>query len=304
MKHVFAFLLLIFMPTVVLADDACINPQDFSWDKRCYVTRGEKMDFPYNRIVRINDNATGTIIGPNTILTCRSCVNPEVYSRGKIDVEFYTSDGNVHYGTVTMMPSEFGAESEWAIIDTKEDIFDGPFLNVADNPNALNKMGIGFSSLKILSDEELIIVKSEYDKIIRKHKGKTVTPERIQKIISELDERLKKHKCKSSTDKSCVNCNNGHLCIFDDFDNMKKQYDCEISGGQPGYLYSNCVAGDMGSPLVDVNNGNLLGIVFTKSMFFINVLNYTLATKPSFYYENVKKYLERQQKKLLQNKDK
>ena len=150
MKHVFAFLLL-FIPNVVLADDACTNPIDYTLDRRCYVTNSEKMDFPYNTVVRIGDVATGTIIGPNLILTCRSCVNPEQYNTYHGDIEFYTSDNQRHIARELFTPTDQTPESEWALLKTK-DTFEMPFLEVSHSHDASNLEQIGFSALKILSE--------------------------------------------------------------------------------------------------------------------------------------------------------
>ena len=291
MKKLIAFLMFIFPTFCFGNNDACTTPNEHIIDKRCYVTRGEITEYPYNTIVRIGNVATGTIIGPNTILTCRSCVNPERYSTNHGDIEFYTSDKERHVGKVVVMPTEQNTMSEWAVMKT-EDTFDGPFMEVADSTKDLGVSQIGYSALKILSDAEVGIVKSEYSKIVKKYAGKTITPERVNRLISELENRLEKRACKASSDKSCMSCATSTKCIFLDFNNMKKQAGCAIIHGQPRYLQTSCYAGDMGSPLIVKDNKEIIGITFTQNAFFMDGMGLPMATRPEFYHKEVNRYLK------------
>lgn len=291
MKKLTIFLMLL-LPTFCFgANDACTTPNEHRVDTRCYVTRGELSEFPYNTIIRIGDIATGTIIGPSTILTCRSCVNPERYTTNHGDIQFYTSDGERHVSKVVVMPTEQNTTSEWAVLKT-EDIFDGPFMDVTDSTNDLGVSQIGYSALKILSDSEIDIVKSEYSKIVKKYVGKAITPERVNRLISELENRLEKRACKTSSDKSCMNCATNIKCIFHDFNNMKKQSECAIIHGQPRYLQTSCYAGDMGAPLIGKDNKEIIGIIFTQNAFFMDSMGLPMATRPEFYHKNVNRYLK------------
>lgn len=291
MKRLFLFLLFVFVPNISFAlSDGCVDPKNYNFDRRCYVTDVEKTKFPYNTIVKINDNATGVIIGPNTILTCRSCVNPENNKTENISVEFYTSDGKVHFGTVDLMPDSSDFKSEWAIIDTPY-TFSGPFMDISNNHIAQNMGSIGFSFLKVLNDEEADIAKSEYIKILKKYQGKTTKFERIQKSISELEGRLKKLQCKTPTDKSCVMCSDGEGCIFNDFNNMKKQFGCNIVVAQANYDETDCLAGDKGSPLIDGDGFSIKGIIFTNNIFFNYLFRESSSLRIESFYDEVQNYL-------------
>ena len=109
-------------------------------------------------------------------------------------------------------------------------------------------------------------------------------------MITELDEKIKKLKCSHNKETSCIKCNTGSMCIFNDFANMKKQKNCTIVTAEKNNVSSICTSGDMGAPMVA--NDKLKGIGFTKNIFFTSFAKYNSFVNPNNYYEIVMKYVK------------
>ena len=175
MKRIFAFLLLLFLPTFVWAlEDACTNPTEYTVDKRCYVTEEQKQQKPYNAVVGIlesyNDiSCTGTIvkIGDELFMyTAKHCINP--FSNIVAEsVHFVTTDNRdiiadiVNVGDYSDMWFEIeNPDGDWAFYSFKEQ--DVPYVNISNKSSDSNALSVGYGALKILTDSEIREMKEMY----------------------------------------------------------------------------------------------------------------------------------------------
>lgn len=243
-------------------------------DKRRYVTDTEKSEFPYNNVVKIvtNDSvSTGIIIAPQIILTS---------GHGVADVglnnyiAYYTTDGQAHTGKVWYYKYSSAVTDDYALILTN-DIFSEPFFNIPNsNVTESNAMRIGYDSLKVLSNDEIKVVKDTFVNFLSGYK---LTAENAYDAMDEIDELLKNKDCRKTSDKmNCVHCSGGNDCIFGDYDNLKVQESCSANnfrsvdtGGK--FLVTNCGAsvGGSGSPILDASHKNIIGMSIGTTGFMI-----------------------------------
>ncbi|MBR3510658.1 MAG: trypsin-like peptidase domain-containing protein [Alphaproteobacteria bacterium] len=288
MKRLIAFLLLLIMPTFVDADMV-----GYSGDKRRYVTEEEKLQFPYNTVVRIVDNGnpgTGTFVSEDVILTCRHVVDGTDKNG---DIEYYTSDGKKHIGKVGPYENDDKDyhDVSW-IID--EDSFSGPVLEISPEAKYSNNlMIIGYDSLKPLSDDELKIVKQVYTNWI-KDNGR-ITSGNAYKAMGEVDTELQiLYSCSSDKQTNCVHCS-GEYCIFDDSKNMKVRTGCSVVNVDK-MLYTDCpgAPGASGSAIIDKNSNQIIGV-------FCSVLRAQIGqekratssgVRPDIYYRSLKSWID------------
>ncbi|MBO4745587.1 MAG: hypothetical protein J5613_00760, partial [Alphaproteobacteria bacterium] len=73
MKKIIKFSFLLFLlcsPMMAGAADYCTNPDEYTVDRRCYVTEEQKTQKPYNSVVALIDGGgiycTGTVVTPGT----------------------------------------------------------------------------------------------------------------------------------------------------------------------------------------------------------------------------------------------
>lgn len=287
MKRIFAFLLLMIVPTF------CWAGWVGSVDGRRYVTDEEKGVFPYNNIVRIESKtgfSTGTIVSSNVVLTCRHCVE----SSGKnSNVNLHMSDGSVRTGTVWYYPNDGKDSNDFALIIFKQ--FDSDrFLGVSDVSVPDDKvMRIGYDTLKVLNSDEIKIVKKAFVNALKKYGN--ITDKNVSSAIAYVEGTLQDYNCKSDTDVNCVRCVNSNSCIFDDGERMKVQDSCSATKMQhivdDGLmLYTDCVAtpGGSGAPLIDSEHEHVIGVSTGTYGFGIGGTTESYAVRPERFYEKTK----------------
>ena len=290
LKHIFAFLLLMIIPTFCWADLVG------SVDGRRYVTEEEKGLPPYNKIVRIQTDSgysTGTIIAPNVILTCKHCVS----SAGKNgSVNVYMPNGLDKIGTVWYYPDENLITNDYALV-VLEDSDAGPFLNVSDvSVPDDNVMRIGYDFLKVLDKNEIPVVKKAFADAIGKYKK--ISNENIDDAIDSIEENLQKHSCKSGNSVGCVKCSNQISCIFNDGENMKVQNSCSATRIQPidtggTMLLTDCAGspGGSGSPLIDSRHENIIGIFTGTYGFNVGGKAESYGVRPEVFSSKTKTFI-------------
>lgn len=244
MKKYIIISLLLFVPFISMAADHCTNPNEFTVDKRCYVTDKQKKEKPYNAVVALVDKygvyCTGTIVkerGRLYLYTAKHCTGDEndlVRSKLQIKLqdgrELKVTENNT--GNYNIKHDVF-IKGDWAIyqlgisnvpsveITDKKSIGFGPFTYDYD------ARVVGYGVLKIMSDREISDFKQEYIKYL-KDKNKnlgiisglrsggidTSNSYVINFINSEFnywislvsDDALKVSNCKYSSNGKLTNC--------------------------------------------------------------------------------------------------
>ena len=180
-----------FFPIYVFGADHCTNPDEYTVDKRCYVTKEQKQTKPYNAVVALVKHdpfriyCTGTIVKKNDTLylyTAKHCVvdNDNVVSNQinirtqdlKEYVALNTNSGS-YYRTATVddnnnsktvSHNKFG---DWAVYKITDDlaavdITDAVKVSMFGNSLDYDARLIGHGELKIMSDKEILDFKQKY----------------------------------------------------------------------------------------------------------------------------------------------
>ncbi len=269
MKKYIIMSLLIFVPAIAVAGDHCTNPGEYTIDKRCYVTDEQKSQKPYNAVVKVENpnkykyNCTGVIIKgeDNTpyLVTAKHCARPADTSKEFFQPEkvvILLQDGSLY---LTAEPYSFGRTSaenynkrdDWVVFKFKDEDKE-KLKNLALEPKGIEKVTpdtynlnarfVGYSALKIMSDEEIKRLKKEYAEYMFKRHNERVKEDEwggIEVVTYILDG------------------NWPELTRDDDY--KLKVSDCIYKAGRYG---SGCQGwvGSYGGPILDAD-GNVLGIV-------------------------------------------
>ena len=200
MKKIFMFLLLFCMPIVSFGlEDACTKPNEFTVDKRCYVTDKQKQQTPYNAVVKLLNGCTGTLVyvGDRVpyLLTAKHCVTDkdglarqEVYITLQDGREFNVTKSIVgNYDTI----NNENLSGDYAVYVVNIENEPLPAVNVTKNEYSYfiskdfnfdyyNARLVGYGALKIMSDKEISNYKAKYLRYLKDKKG----------IIAKGDEHL------------------------------------------------------------------------------------------------------------------
>lgn len=184
MRHLSAFLLMSCLPTLAVAD-YCTSPSEYTIDRRCYVTSGQKAQSPYSAVVSLVDEVNGGIYCSGTLVnsankiyvyTAQHCImnrNMNTISvklqNGRVLSAVKNNEGNF-VATSGMDPN-----GDWAIYE----VLNAP--STIPNVNAIsgNYTGtrsndariIGYGSLKIMSDADIEKFKDMYIGYLNKQRG-------------------------------------------------------------------------------------------------------------------------------------
>ena len=166
--------LLFLMPCVAMAADHCTNPNEYTIDKRCYVTDEQKTQKPYNAVVKFtgNEDCTGTIVkeedGTPYLYTAEHC-DPSGSAYATIKLE----NDNTEYGVGRHAWGEwsFHRTGDWAVYklpeDKKEDFLKIAVEKSPKDPSLIKVVGYG--ALKIMSDKEISDLKQDYMKYVEEN---------------------------------------------------------------------------------------------------------------------------------------
>ncbi len=195
-KHVVAFLLLL-IPTVVMANDQCTNPSEYTIDRRCYVTDEQKQVKPYNAVVAIVDTDTpyvldmhsyhskycsGTIVQNNGqlyVYTARHCVTS--VENGAVDerIAIRLHDGRVLDANKYQVGNfDYDQEqtwgNDWAVYKIVNASADIPYVGMSVMPS-LDVRSLGYGVLKVMSDQDLWAFKQNYLEYLYKNPSKMIS---------------------------------------------------------------------------------------------------------------------------------
>ncbi len=192
-KHVVAFLLML-IPTVVMANDRCTNPSEYTVDRRCYVDKALSGMSKYGASALIFEDTfknsvlryvtgvgwcSGTVVKNNDkfyFYTAHHCLEGDEAGSLMETVSFRLFDGRVMSAKKykvgdAVLNNRYanGDTGDWAIyeiIDAPSDIpyveFKNPNVYVARRPIIDDVFTLGYGSLKIMSDSEIADFKKGY----------------------------------------------------------------------------------------------------------------------------------------------
>jgi len=182
MKKYIITSLLFFVPFVAMANDHCTNPNEYTIDRRCYVTDEQKTQKPYNSVAFVGNGCTGTIVkekdGTPYLFTAKHCVpgrfkttrpnlklEMDVWDTVKIKLEHNNAEYEATkfvYGNYEDSPLTY--DGDWAVYklpeSNKED-----FLKIAvEKTKKKESMAtlVGYGALKVMSDKEIHDFKQAY----------------------------------------------------------------------------------------------------------------------------------------------
>lgn len=191
MKKIFMFLLLFCMPMMSFGlDDACTKPDEFTIDKRCYVTDEQKQQTPYNAVVKVKGGCTGTLVYMGNrvlyLVTAKHCVDDkdglvrqEVYITLQDGREFDATKSIVgNYDTI----NDENLSGDYAVYVVNIENEPLPAVNVTKNEYSYfiskyfnvdyyNARLVGYGVLKIMSDKEISNYKAKYLRYLKDKKG-------------------------------------------------------------------------------------------------------------------------------------
>ncbi len=204
MKKYIITSLLFFIPLVAGADDHCTKPNEYTIDKRCYVTEEQKTQRPYNAVVLalgVDDdggggNCTGTIVKEGDyyyVYTAKHCVLAKEQKKkygfdaaDEIDImlqdnrKFRVKRSYIPFGEDLAIYRFYDADKSAieknAIAKTNKTNNPSPNPDL-DYPGYAGVRVVGHGILKIMSDKEISDFKKAYEEYLLKQ-GKRIEGDR------------------------------------------------------------------------------------------------------------------------------
>lgn len=172
-KKIFVFLSLFVVPNFCWAagNDYCTNPKDYTIDKRCYVTEEQKLQKPYNAVVSLRqDLCTGTIVNVNNVpyvFTAKHCTDVDKDKNADDILVAKLQDGtsfNVYKNNVGSYDLETrdNRYGDWAIYRVDKSINEVPSVVMNRDAGNYNVRVVGYGTLKIMSDAEIVEFRQLY----------------------------------------------------------------------------------------------------------------------------------------------
>ena len=216
MKRIGLFLMcLLCAPYVAHAADHCTNPDEYTVDKRCYVTDEQKQEKPYNAVVGVSVdgdysiNCTGTIVknGDEFFLyTAKHCVAKKDSNgiiKNKVRIKFqngketivefvvagdkrnrWDSDWVVYRLLPNYVTENLFGKVRYRANENMEDTIDYVYADDNGFCDGRHVTSVGYGSLKIMSDKDIEKFKQRYLNYLER-KGITLTDEnRLENGIS------------------------------------------------------------------------------------------------------------------------
>jgi len=185
MKKYIITSLLFFVSAVAVADDSCTNPNEYTIDRRCYVSDEKKAQKPYSAVVGVLgsnniNNCTGTIVKENDAIymyTARHCIWHKNWSGDSYSiVDDLTVKVKLQNGTVFEVVRDEVSDKEdlavYKFYSKDKNAVKDIAITKTDNSNSKNAVYsgvrlVGYGALKIMSDKEISDFKKAYEKYLR-----------------------------------------------------------------------------------------------------------------------------------------
>lgn len=283
-------LALIFGMTVFCAQAGMVGLRD----ERVYVKNW--LEYPYNLTLQMKNElrqiCTSQYIAPNKILTAAHCV-------GGDSATFSGSNGNFS-GTLVAMgdyadDSPYNkAANDWAIYQIKDSdskyFMPKRWFDVSPTSGIYygNVQLAGFSSLRVLSTEELEKIRTTLTNVIQEKTNTTANLASTAvlsgtELVDTLNKKLKEQHINP---------------IYGDYNKLKVIKGCSITNISNKFLWHNCDAsqGASGGALIipGMDGYKIVGLMARAIPVFSeqeNGQNSSLATRPERYYETAQKLI-------------
>ena len=252
MKKYIITSLLFFVSAVAMADDHCTNPNEYTIDRRCYVTDEQKTQKPYSAVVGVLgpnniNNCTGTIVKENDAIymyTARHCIRHKINYN---NIDDLTVKVKLQNGMIFKVEqSEVSDRKDLAIYKfylKDKNAVKNIAITKTNNDDSEDAVYsgvrlVGYGALKIMSDEEISDFKKAYEKYLRETVG--------EKYM------LEKHDERGGINVNWVSMSNEWPELSNDMDKLKESV-CEYSARQGGV---GCQGwhGNSGGPILDQDN--------------------------------------------------
>lgn len=278
-KHLLnVFLLLVFLPSVgYCLSDACTNPEEYTVDRRCYVTYEEKQQNPYNAVVGFlyqdgrKKPCTGTIVKKNDLnknskgyflYTAKHCSDLDLDNFADNNLRIKLQDGR-EFNTELVKQGNYDLENsqdlfgDWAqykiFVDDNDNSIPYVKINNSFKKGTQNAQVVGYGRLKIMSDNEINEAIEKYAKAI----------ENFFDTEKNEDGTVKRNKKNGFMEDGGIN-GPKVMALFNTYfaeyfnSELKKSY-CQYSSDG---LTHECQgwSGNSGGPIFD-EQGNIMGVL-------------------------------------------
>ena len=180
------FILFGVVPNICWAlSDACTNPDEYTIERRCYVTNDVWQRAPYKHVLKMQKRSNGLVfctanMVKGKIVTARHCIE----NNNMFDVDFVAFDGRKiqigYLDHLSKYPNEY-YQRDIAILEPS--LWGTSFvtensINVIDDAsgeiNNKSFINVGCGGLKILSDKEIHLFKQAYSEFLKNPNKQTV----------------------------------------------------------------------------------------------------------------------------------
>ena len=211
MKKIIFLFSLLFMPIMCFGfDDACTKPDEYTVDKRCYVTDAQKKEKPYNAVALVLDQdgkdcSGGTVVKKNDKLYLYIGQNADIGCSGytgKLKVRMpnggeyvvsYVDSGSwdmdaYQAGLIDVDGEDPSLSGDWAIYEfDKGDV--PSYVGISDKlltnsrKYEYDARAVGYAIPRVMSDKLIEEWKRLYVNYLRKHRNQAISKEEEKKFI-------------------------------------------------------------------------------------------------------------------------
>jgi hypothetical protein len=262
MKQFFVFLFVCGFPLVGFGlGDACTKPDKYTIDKRCYVTRSQKREKPYNSVVyfkpSVNQGCSGVLVKENQqiyLYTAKHCFKQNV----KNSMTVSTSTNRA----VNVILDAVSQDRDFIKYTVKKENVD--FVDIVEKSKNLREqevLVVGYGGLEILSDKTIEDFQTKYINYLKQVKGVTVSD--INENYGVFDNGAISYQHEKVKEFLAYLAENDEFFYNRvDIDNKGRHMKMSRCTYYTSGFFDGCqaVVGDSGGGMFD-SNGDLIGIV-------------------------------------------